>query len=159
MQHLGAFVAERRCFEFGVDLRISLAPDTPSPVDLTVMLRPLGSKDPAAFYAGYELTGVWVPDLERWGCDAVVHEAFKRVGRYPPLRDRVSGADAFAGVWGDCDRLRVPAWLDDIDCARFNQPAGYDPQRPGGFADDAENAKALREVAPDFYERLAKYRP
>lgn len=126
-------------------------------VKLHVMFRALGDIAAEDFYAGYELTGVWVPNLDWYGDASIVREAMRRVNRYPGIGLVASAnimGERFGGVWGDCPIDRVPGWLSELPTQLYAQPAGFDPSSPDGFAPDAENVEALRAACPDFYRRL-----
>ena len=124
-----------------------------------VLFRAVGDTSLEEFFRGFEVTAVWLPEMDTHASEDILSLARNRVGRYPEPDDRPDKPDgapaAYAGVWGDANAPEIDSWFHERFYLRRKEGDRVFIQ-PGGFSANRENWENLRKINPRYYEDMAK---
>lgn len=123
-----------------------------------VLFRAVGDISLEDFFRGFEVTAVWLPEMDTQASEDILSLARNRVGRFPEPDDRPEKPEgapaAYAGVWGDANAPEIDSWFHERFYMRRKEGDAVFIQ-PGGFSPNRENWENLRKINPRYYEDMA----
>ena len=131
-----------------------------------VLFRAVGDLSLEEFFRGFEVTAVWLPEMDTHESEDILSLSANRCGRYPEPDDRPSDPNlppAYRGVYGDSNAPVIGSWFFERYYVRpkvtdkvFKQPGGLMPGGPPYVTNPAaENLENLNKIDRHYYQKMA----